>query len=165
MTARTVGCAALVGSAVAASIAVLVIAFAFIFGTDMRSAGDCETEAHPEACTTELHGGLIGSAALSVAVWSAAAGWGLVRGRSWARRSVMISHSLWAIALGGYFVAVAAAPEGLDASGVVVGLALTSAFLAIAVSAARLSPPGGEQRRVTRGDQPGPGEPSIGTRN
>ena len=135
--ARGVGWAALVGSTLAAVIAVLVITFGFIFGAQIRSAGDCETEDHPQACSTELETGLIGSALLGIAVWGAAAGWGVLRGRGWARRAVMISHALWAIASAGYFLSVAAAPEGLEASGVVTGVVITGAFLAIAVSAAR----------------------------
>jgi hypothetical protein len=81
---------------------------------------------------------------LAIAVWGAAGGWGLLHGRAWARRSVIITHSLWAAAVAGYFLSVAATPEGLDASGVVVGLCLTGAFLSVAVSAA------GRPRRVPR---------------
>jgi hypothetical protein len=138
-----VGWAALVGSTLAAVIAVMVITLGVVFGAQIRSAGDCETEDHPQACSTELEVGLIGSTLLGIAVWGVVGGWGLLEGRGWARRAVMISHGLWGIALGGYFVSVAAAPDGLEASGVVTGVCVTGAFLAIAVSAARIRAPGG----------------------
>jgi hypothetical protein len=133
-----VGWVAVASAALAAAIAVLVIIAGFVSGADIRSAGDCESEDHPEACTTELQVGVIGSALLGVAGWGVAAGWGMLQGRGWARWSVMITHSLWAIAVAGYFWSLATTPEGLDASGVVAGFVVTGTFLAIVASAASL---------------------------
>ena len=138
---RVVGWLAVATSALVAVIAVLVIVAGFVSGADIRSAGDCGSEAHPEACTTEWEMGLTGSALLAVAAWGVAAGLGLRKDRDRARLSVVATQSLWAIGATVCFGLAGAGPEGFDPAAAVAGAIVAGTFLLIAAAAARRPAP------------------------
>ena len=49
---------------------------------------------------------------LAVAAWCTAASVGLLRGRRWAKRAVVVTFSLWGFGALGAFVSEATAPDG-----------------------------------------------------
>lgn len=139
--ARTVGCLAFACSLVVTLVVLAVTLVALAVAADQRNGGYCESIDHPGSCTNDGLVALVGFGATGVGVWGAAAGVGLLRGRSGARRAVVVTSSVWAIVSAALVVALAPAPDGLGVVGMLIGPAIVGYFVTIAVLAARLSLP------------------------
>jgi hypothetical protein len=107
---------------------------------DVRESGDCESLDHPEPCTEHLVA-LFGTGAVGVGAWGAAAGVGLLRGRSWGRWSVLIVFSVWVVLATVWWVALAGAPGGLDTGGIIIFAVMVGVFATVVVLAACLRMP------------------------
>jgi hypothetical protein len=159
--ARTVGCLTFACSLVVTLVVLAATLVALLVATDQRDGGYCESIDHPSSCTSEGLVALVGFGATGVGVWGAAAGVGLLRGRSGARRAVVITSSVWAIVSAALVVALAPTPDALGVGGMLIGMAIVGCFATIAVLAARLPLPtvsplaGGRPGRGRRRSRPG----------
>lgn len=121
----------------------VALGFTYVFyeiESDVRESGDCESVDHPDPCA-EYEVVVFGTGAVGVAAWGAAASVGLLRGRRWGRRSVLIVFSAWAVLTTVWGVGLAGVPEGLATGEIITLAAMVGLFVMVVLLAARLRMP------------------------
>jgi cytosine/uracil/thiamine/allantoin permease len=131
---RVVGGLAIAGALLMMFLGLVAFVVAQAHVADLRANEECESGCgHGDAITEYV----IAFATTGVGVWAAAAGVGMLRDRHWARRSVVITFTVWAAWITFWVVGAAAAPGGSDTIETAIGLLVATLFLAVAVMAAR----------------------------
>jgi hypothetical protein len=136
--ARVAGVLALISSVLLTLIVFGFTLLAIAVAADSRRGGYCESIDHPGKCESEALDALAGFSLTGLGLWGAAAGVGLLRGRSWARRATMFVFSAWAFLVTALFAVVAADDGGVPLQRVLAWLLIVGCFVAIAVQAGLL---------------------------
>ena len=141
LSARVAGGLAVVWSSVVTLFGLMVAALVPLLVAADRNNGYCESIDHPGPCSSLTSAAVPGLVVAAVGLWGVASGVGLRRGRDWARWAVMLTFSLWSVAMLVGLVGAAVSPEGSSAGGVIVMLLLVGMCVTIVVQAARARGP------------------------
>jgi hypothetical protein len=136
-SARTVGYLALAWSSVVTLFGLAVAVLVPLAIQADQNNGYCESIDHPGPCSSVAPAAIPGLVVVAIGLWGVVASVGLLEGRSWARRAVLVTFSVWAVLAFAALVDAAVSPDGPSVGVFLPMLLLLGLFVTIVVQAAR----------------------------